>query len=71
MHEDHAHYPAVGITTCWFASKLMGNQDLILAARKCHVKTVLRNTIGLPGTMTVRLSPIIRSTTSTPRSRMG
>jgi ethanolamine ammonia-lyase large subunit len=38
-------------------SKLMRNQDLILAARKCQVVTRFRNTIGLPGTMAVRLQP--------------
>ena len=38
-------------------SKLMRNQDLILAARKCHVVTRFRNTIGLPGRMSVRLQP--------------
>ena len=38
-------------------SKLMRNQDLILAARKCRVTTRFRNTIGLPGTMAVRLQP--------------
>ncbi|MBS0242248.1 MAG: ethanolamine ammonia-lyase subunit EutB, partial [Proteobacteria bacterium] len=38
-------------------SKLMRNQDLILAARKCRVLTRFRNTIGLPGTMAVRLQP--------------
>jgi len=38
-------------------SKLMRNQDLILAARKCRVTTKFRNTIGLPGTMAVRLQP--------------
>jgi len=38
-------------------SKLMRNQDLILAARKCRVVTAFRNTIGLPGTMAVRLQP--------------
>jgi ethanolamine ammonia-lyase large subunit len=38
-------------------SKLMRNQDLILAARKCRVTTAFRNTIGLPGTMSVRLQP--------------
>ncbi len=37
--------------------KLMRNQDLILAARKCRVTTRFRNTIGLPGTMAVRLQP--------------
>ncbi len=38
-------------------SKLMRNQDLILAARKCSVVTRFRNTLGLPGTMAVRLQP--------------
>jgi ethanolamine ammonia-lyase large subunit len=38
-------------------SKLMRNQDLILVAKKCPVVTRFRNTIGLPGTMAVRLQP--------------
>jgi len=38
-------------------SKIMRNQDLILAAKKCRVVTRFRNTIGLPGTMAVRLQP--------------
>ena len=38
-------------------SKLMRNQDLILVARKCRIVTRFRNTIGLPGTMSVRLQP--------------
>lgn len=38
-------------------SKLMRNQDLILAARKCSVITRFRNTIGLPGRLSVRLQP--------------
>ena len=38
-------------------SKLMRNQDLILIARKCQVTTRFRNTIGLPGRMSVRLQP--------------
>ncbi|QCK88397.1 ethanolamine ammonia-lyase subunit EutB [Phreatobacter aquaticus] len=38
-------------------SKVMRNQDLILVARKCRVVTSFRNTIGLPGTMAVRLQP--------------
>jgi ethanolamine ammonia-lyase large subunit len=38
-------------------SKLMRNQDLILAARKCRVVTRFRNTIGLPGHLSVRLQP--------------
>ena len=38
-------------------SKLMRNQDLILAARKCRVTTAFRDTIGLSGRMSVRLQP--------------
>ena len=38
-------------------SKLMRNQDLILAAKKRPVITRFRNTIGLPGRMSVRLQP--------------
>lgn len=38
-------------------SKLMRHQDLILVARKCRVVTRFRNTIGLPGRMSVRLQP--------------
>jgi ethanolamine ammonia-lyase large subunit len=39
------------------AAKLMGNQDLILVARKCRVLSAFRCTIGLPGRMSVRLQP--------------
>ncbi len=38
-------------------SKIMRNQDLILAARKATVVTKFRDTIGLPGRMSVRLQP--------------
>ncbi len=38
-------------------SKLMRNQDLILAAKKCRSITAFRNTIGLAGRMSVRLQP--------------
>jgi len=38
-------------------SKLMRNQDLILVAKKCHVITTFRNTIGLPGHISTRLQP--------------
>ena len=38
-------------------SKLMRNQDLIAVARKVHVVTRFRNTIGLPGHLAVRLQP--------------
>ncbi|MEO6801858.1 MAG: ethanolamine ammonia-lyase subunit EutB [Granulicella sp.] len=50
---------AAGLTPEMVAavSKLMRNQDLILAARKCHVVTRFRNTLGLPGRMSVRLQP--------------
>jgi ethanolamine ammonia-lyase large subunit len=38
-------------------SKLMRNQDLILAAKKCEAVTRFRNTIGLRGRMSARLQP--------------
>lgn len=38
-------------------SKLMRNQDLILVAQKCEVITRFRNTVGLPGRLSVRLQP--------------
>jgi ethanolamine ammonia-lyase large subunit len=38
-------------------SKLMRNQDLILAAARCRVVTAFRCTIGLPGRLSVRLQP--------------
>jgi len=38
-------------------SKLMRNQDLIQVARKCRVVTRFRDTIGLPGRLSVRLQP--------------
>ena len=38
-------------------SKLMRNQDLMVVARKCRVVTRFRNTIGLEGTLSVRLQP--------------
>jgi ethanolamine ammonia-lyase large subunit len=39
------------------ASKIMSNQDLALAAKKCRVVTRFRNTIGLPGRLSTRLQP--------------
>jgi len=39
------------------ASKLMRNQDLVQVARKCRVVTRFRDTIGLPGRLSVRLQP--------------
>ena len=52
-------YIAPGITPEMAAavSKIMRNQDLILAAKKCRVITRFRNTIGLPGHFSVRLQP--------------
>jgi ethanolamine ammonia-lyase large subunit len=38
-------------------SKLCRNQDLILIASKCKVTTRFRNTIGLPGRLSIRLQP--------------
>lgn len=38
-------------------SKIMRNQDLILVARKCHVVSAFRSTIGLPGRLSTRLQP--------------
>jgi ethanolamine ammonia-lyase large subunit len=57
--EDALARLAPGITPEIAAAvaKIMRNQDLILAARKCRVVTQFRNTIGLPGTMAVRLQP--------------
>jgi len=61
---DQAHYESLarvasGITPEMAAavSKLMRNQDLIRVARKCRVMSRFRNTIGLPGRMSVRLQP--------------
>jgi ethanolamine ammonia-lyase large subunit len=50
---------APGITPEMAAAvaKLMSNQDLILAAKKCQVVTAFRSTIGLPGRLSVRLQP--------------
>jgi ethanolamine ammonia-lyase large subunit len=50
---------AAGVTPEMAAavSKLMRNQDLILAAKKCEVVTGFRSTIGLRGRMSVRLQP--------------
>jgi len=38
-------------------AKIMGNQDLILVASKRRVVTKFRNTLGLPGRLSVRLQP--------------
>ncbi|MBS7542666.1 ethanolamine ammonia-lyase subunit EutB [Ancylobacter oerskovii] len=49
--------PAITPEMAAAVSKIMRNQDLITVARKCRVVTKFRNTIGLPGTMAVRLQP--------------
>ncbi len=58
---DAAHLAALapGITpeVAAAVSKLMRNQDLVAVARKCRVVTRFRSTIGLPGTLAVRLQP--------------
>ncbi len=38
-------------------SKIMRNQDLIAAGKRCAVTTRFRNTIGLPGRLSTRLQP--------------
>ncbi|SHF74441.1 Ethanolamine ammonia-lyase heavy chain [Loktanella atrilutea] len=38
-------------------AKIMRNQDLILVAKKCHVTTAFRGTIGLPGRLSTRIQP--------------
>src|SRR5438128_2601396 len=38
-------------------SKLCRNQDLILIASKCRIVTRFRDTLGLPGRLSVRLQP--------------
>ena len=50
---------AAGLTPEMVAavSKLMGNQDLILVAAKVRIVTRFRNTLGLPGRLSVRLQP--------------
>jgi len=50
---------AAGLTPEMVAavSKLMRNQDLVLAARKRRVVTAFRTTLGLPGRLAVRLQP--------------
>jgi ethanolamine ammonia-lyase large subunit len=50
---------AAGITPEMGAAvaKLMRNQDLVAVARKIRVVTAFRNTLGLPGRLSVRLQP--------------
>ncbi len=49
--------PAITPEIAAAVSKIMRNQDLIAVAKKCRVVTRFRDTIGLPGTMAVRLQP--------------
>jgi ethanolamine ammonia-lyase large subunit len=49
--------PAITPEMAAAVAKIMRNQDLIAVAKKCSVVTRFRNTIGLPGTMAVRLQP--------------
>ena len=49
--------PAITPEIAAATSKIMRNQDLISVAKKCSVTTAFRNTIGLPGTMAVRIQP--------------
>ncbi len=49
--------PAITPEMAAAASKLMRNQDLIAAAKRCAVVTSFRNTIGLPGRLSTRLQP--------------
>jgi ethanolamine ammonia-lyase large subunit len=59
--QDGAAIAAVanGITPEMAAAvaKLMRNQDLVAGARKIRVITAFRNTLGLPGRLSVRLQP--------------
>jgi ethanolamine ammonia-lyase large subunit len=49
--------PAITPEMAAAVSKLMRNQDLIAAAKKCEVVTRFRNTIGLKGHFSTRLQP--------------
>lgn len=49
--------PAITPEMAAAVAKIMRNQDLIAVAKKCSVVTRFRDTIGLPGTMAVRLQP--------------
>jgi ethanolamine ammonia-lyase large subunit len=50
---------ASGLTSEMVAavSKVCRNQDLVLIAAKCRVVTRFRNTLGLPGRLSVRIQP--------------
>ena len=47
--------PAITPEMAAAVSKIMRNQDLMLVAQKCIVVTKFRDTIGLPGHLSVRL----------------
>jgi ethanolamine ammonia-lyase large subunit len=49
--------PAITPEIAAAVSKLMRNQDLVLAARKCRVRSAFRSSIGLAGTLAVRIQP--------------
>jgi ethanolamine ammonia-lyase large subunit len=49
--------PAITPEMAAAVAKIMRNQDLVVVAKKCTVVKRFRNTIGLPGTMAVRLQP--------------
>ncbi len=52
-------FVAPGITPEMAAavSKIMRNQDLLIVGQKCRVITKFRDTIGMPGRLSVRLQP--------------
>lgn len=58
---DNTHLRAIsnGVTPEMVAavSKIMRNQDLIVAAKKCEVITKFRNTLGMRGRFSTRLQP--------------
>lgn len=49
--------PAITPEIAAAVSKIMRNQDLMLASKKCRVITKFRNTLGLKGRLSVRLQP--------------
>lgn len=52
-YHRYSYTPEMVAAVC----KIMSNQDLILVAKKCNVVTKFRNTLGLPGHLSVRLQP--------------
>ena len=61
--------PAITPEMAAAVAKIMRNQDLVLAARKCSVVTRFRNTIGLPARSRCGCSPTTRATTATASRR--